>query len=94
MIDITKEKDMDTNVINLLAKTFSKDVKDKETERKILRTISGYINLNGISPSIREISKECFLSVERTWRYIVKLETDGYITHKKHTARSIKIIRH
>jgi SOS-response transcriptional repressor LexA len=63
-------------------------------KREILRTISGFISLNGYSPSIREIAKKSGLSFESTRKYIVSLEASGNISRQKRRARSIKIIKY
>lgn len=55
--------------------------------------ICDYIERVGYAPSIREISRDCYLSQGNLYRYLDRLEMQGRITRDPGRARSIKLMQ-
>jgi DNA-binding MarR family transcriptional regulator len=52
-----------------------------------------YFEKRGIAPSVREISKQCLISIGTAHRCLERLQYAGYITREDSRARSIRILR-
>ncbi|GFN35401.1 LexA family protein [Tepidimicrobium xylanilyticum] len=63
-------------------------------ESKLFDAIVKYIDENGYSPSIRELSEIVgFKSTSTVHRYLSKLEEKGYIERKENSSRALKVIK-
>lgn len=63
-----------------------------ECQKEALDFIKKYKNENGFSPSVREISDACAISIKSVSDRLMALEKKGYIKHVYGVARSITII--
>jgi hypothetical protein len=64
---------------------------DQDLLEIIFRYICDYIERVGYAPSIREISRNCYVSQSNLYRYFDLLEIQGRITRDPGRARSITI---
>jgi len=64
-----------------------------EKQKSIYNFISHYINKNGYSPSIRDISKEFSISTKAVHDSIKRLEKKGAIEGTPNISRSIRILK-
>lgn len=63
-----------------------------EKQKEILEIIKTFIEENGYSPTVREISRLANIkSTSSVHRYIKKLKADGYITNGAELPRSIAL---
>jgi repressor LexA len=67
-------------------------VKDEVTVQ-VFNFIRTYQRQHGFAPSIREISRGCYLSPSNVWRYLDRLEAWGWIRRELNKARTIVILR-
>lgn len=61
------------------------------SEMKIYNFIKYYINKNGYSPSLKEISEECNTSISWAHTVVNRLTDKGYISHVPNKFRTITI---
>lgn len=61
-------------------------------EAAVYAFIVNYIRQHGYSPSLREISRGCFMSQANVMRYLDRLEAQGRITRQPGRARSITLL--
>jgi repressor LexA len=66
----------------------------EQTVENLYSFIQTYIQENGYSPSLREISEGCYLGRSTVLRYLDKLEAKGRITRAEGKARSISLKEH
>lgn len=65
-----------------------------EKESKLFDAIVKYIDENGYSPSVRELSEIVgFKSTSTVHRYLSKLEEKGYIERKENCPRALKVVK-
>lgn len=62
-----------------------------DRDREVLECIEGFIKSHGYSPSLREISKTCYMSLASVQRHVCKLLDLGYIDITPKTPRSIVV---
>lgn len=63
-------------------------------QRIVLKAIDEYIEKERISPTVRELCDILgFSSTSTVHRYLGDIEEKGYITRKKESPRSIRIIK-
>jgi DeoR/GlpR family transcriptional regulator of sugar metabolism len=67
------------------------DEHTQQTLEAVYTFIQNYIAKYSISPSLREISKGCFMSTSTIYRYLDKLEAEGRIIRYAGQARSISL---
>lgn len=63
------------------------------TQSSILSFIIEHYQEYGMTPTIREIAKHCFISVGSVTYQLNKLEAHGWILRDMGKARSIRILR-
>jgi SOS-response transcriptional repressor LexA len=63
-----------------------------ETAEKIYRFISVYITEYGYPPSLRELSKGCYISVASVIRYLDRLEAQGRLRRNSNVSRGITLL--
>lgn len=70
-------------------------MKDELTkhEREVLLYIIRYKEVNGYSPTVREIANGCYRSRTTIQPIIDKLQDKGYITRKEKAQRTIRVIK-
>lgn len=66
---------------------------DQTMLHNIFRYICAYIERVGYAPSLREISRDCYVSQSNLYRYLDHLEMKGQISRDPGRARSIKIMQ-
>lgn len=65
---------------------------NQTTAQEIYIYIREYINANnGLSPTVREIAKNCHMNISTVARYLDVLEAQERITRLPNTSRSIRI---
>ncbi len=62
-----------------------------EQEQRVLDVIETFIDANGYSPSIREISEATDLWISTTAKVLGRLRDRGAITFVDHQARTIRL---
>jgi len=60
-------------------------------EREIFDFIKGFIKIKGYSPTVREICKALFITVNTVHNHIMNLKDKGFIQHTERVARSIVV---
>jgi DNA-binding MarR family transcriptional regulator len=63
----------------------------KDSNALVFAYICQYIERHGYSPCVREIARECVLSLTATVRHLGQLEALGLIERKPRVARSITL---
>ena len=65
-----------------------------EKESKLFDAIVKYIDENGYSPSVRELSEIVgFKSTSTVHRYLSKLEEKGYIERRENSPRALRVVQ-
>jgi SOS-response transcriptional repressor LexA len=59
----------------------------------VFEFIDGHIQRYGYAPTIREISRNCFMAPSTVLRYLDIMQARGWISRKPKTARSICILK-
>ena len=63
-----------------------------EKQKKLLKEIISYIDKNGFSPSIRELTRlKGFKSTSTVHMYLNQLELEGYIEREKFCQRAMAV---
>ena len=65
-----------------------------DRQKEVYIFIYDYINMNGYSPSLSDISKGLYISKPVVKKHIDALTEKEYIKHTPYIARSIVIINH
>ena len=60
----------------------------------LLEAIDYFINQNGYSPTIRELSSILNVDIKPVFEKLIVLENKGYITTVNGKARTIRVIKH
>ena len=72
--------------------TASKQKGLTESQAKVMKTISDFINENGYSPTAKEISEILHITQTSVFEQLSRLEKKRYITRQKGAARTIGIL--
>lgn len=72
--------------------TASKQKGLTESQAKVMKTISNFINENGYSPTAKEISEILHITQTSVFEQLSRLEKKRYITRQKGAARTIGIL--
>ncbi len=59
----------------------------------VYRFICTYVAENGYPPSLRELSKGCYMSVASVIRYLDRLEAEGRLRRDPNISRGIMLLR-
>ena len=60
----------------------------------LLEAIEYFINENGYSPTVRELSKILNIDIKPVFEKLIILENKGYISTVNGKARTIKVLKH
>lgn len=72
-------------------KTFTKIYVMTESEYEVYCYIKEYISKKGFSPTVRNISEGCGMSLSWTHKLVKALKSKGYINYVPKTVRTITI---
>ena len=64
-----------------------------EREKDVLQYIVRFKEVNGYSPSVREIAQGCYCSRTTVQPILERLQDKGYITKKDKAQRTIRVIK-
>lgn len=67
-------------------------VQTKQSLDNVYAFIRSYVTEHGYPPSLREISRACYLGRSTALRYLDKLEAQGKIKRQPNKARSIHLL--
>ena len=66
-----------------------------DSERRVLKYLTKYVDQNGYSPSVRDITSALgFASPSTVHLYLSRLEEKGYIEREHNKSRSLRLIKH
>lgn len=64
-----------------------------KTEQEVLNYIIRFKEVNGYSPTVREIATGCYRSRTTIQPILERLQDKGYITRKENAQRTIRVIK-